>query len=467
MVTFKIRVRDWTNGNLISGATVTLYANGVNIGTKTTDANGETGWYSAPADSWITGTVTKSGYKTTNIEGFRLDSSYDGIAITVYMEPGESPPTPPPTKVQFRIRVVDEDTGTGIAGASVMLQANGTYVGTQTTDSSGYTGWWGVDENASCLVSITASGYATQQKTFTASRVIDGSTVILSITSSILKFRFYVKDYDTDNPISGVTIKVYANGSYVGTYTTGSTGFTPFIEVDRSTPNISGTAEKTGYNTYTFSFDARQYNNQSYVILLMARKIQFKIKVRDWNTGNVISGASVTIYADGNNLGTKTTDANGETDWFTARVNAYITGTVTASGYKTTSITGFYLNETYDNKAITVYMELVSPPYPYPKFVNAYILYNGAPYYPGETVDVAVGDSIEAIARVKNEGESGTVYFWVYDANTNQILKSTSKTMAKNETSDLSISLTLATGSYRLSLRVGNTLGNSTDSRGG
>jgi len=87
------------------------------------------------------------------------------------------------------------------------------------------------------------------------------------------------------------------------------------------------------------------------------KKIKFKIRVRDYETGDTIPGAKVVIYADKNKVGEQLTGSDGVTpDWFYVKEGAWVTGTVEKKGYVTANIEGFYATKDYDGQTITVYL---------------------------------------------------------------------------------------------------------------
>ncbi|MEM1562922.1 MAG: hypothetical protein QXV75_08075 [Candidatus Bathyarchaeia archaeon] len=93
-----------------------------------------------------------------------------------------------------------------------------------------------------------------------------------------------------------------------------------------------------------------------YVNVGVSDKVLIRYRVKDWSTDQPVSGATVTLYADGTLVGTKTTDENGETDWFSVKVNSWLTGKITKSGYADYDITGPYITPEFDNQTFTVFM---------------------------------------------------------------------------------------------------------------
>jgi len=286
---------------------------------------------------------------------------------------------------------------------------------------------------------------------------------------SKIRFKIKVRDYDTGNVISGAKVTIYADGSLVGTKYTNTYGETDWFEVEENAW-VTGKVEKSGYITTEISgFTATSTYDGDTLTVYMRKEtvyIRFKIKVRDKDTGNTIANAMVKIYADGSLVGTKYTNTYGETDWFTVKEGVWVTGEVTASGYKKGTISGFYATSTYDGKTITVYLEKELPPNPYPKFVSGYMICGGKTIYKGQSAEINEKELVTAKARIRNEGRSGNVYFWVYDYNSGRIIKYTSKYVGYNEESDFELTFNLDAGDYRFAIRTGYELGNYTDSIG-
>jgi len=197
--------------------------------------------------------------------------------------------------------------------------------------------------------------------------------------------------------------------------------------------------------------------------LNVIKKTKFKFKVRDKETGKTIAGATVTIYADGAFVDSKTTNSYGETDWFEVTGDPWITGKVTAPGYKDYDIEGFYAH-TVKDQTVTVYLEPTLPPHPVAKIKEAWVEdEHGNKCYEGGSLTVTEGEEITAKVKVKNEGKEGTIWFWIYDYNEGGRIAQTSKYFYANETQDMELTVRLTEGEHRLSLRVGHELDNPDD----
>lgn len=82
----------------------------------------------------------------------------------------------------------------------------------------------------------------------------------------------------------------------------------------------------------------------------------FKIKVKDFDTGELLEGVSVRKYADEVDIGTKETDADGLTGWFEADIGSWITGKTTIEGYNPYIPLGWHFSEDLNGETITEYL---------------------------------------------------------------------------------------------------------------
>jgi len=170
-IKFKVKVRDYDTGNAISGAEVTIYADGSLVGTKYTGSNGETDWFEVEENAWVTGNVEKSGYITTDVKGFTATYTYDGDTITVYMRKKE-------VYVRFKVKVRDKDSGETIKSAMVKIYADDSLVGTKYTNSYGETDWFTVKEGVWVTGEVEKPGYKKGTiKGFYATSTYDGKTI--------------------------------------------------------------------------------------------------------------------------------------------------------------------------------------------------------------------------------------------------------------------------------------------------
>ncbi|TFH08702.1 MAG: carboxypeptidase regulatory-like domain-containing protein [Candidatus Thorarchaeota archaeon] len=131
-------VKKTGTSTVLSGATVTLYGNGVYyLGSTSTDSNGNFNFYKIVSThySYVKAQVSKSGYQTTTKNAYNVDDNFN--FGTIYL-------------AQLNAHYVsgyvkNDQTSNPVAGVEVMIygSADGvedpyTYVGSTTTDSNGY-----------------------------------------------------------------------------------------------------------------------------------------------------------------------------------------------------------------------------------------------------------------------------------------------------------------------------------------
>jgi len=104
---------------------------------------------------------------------------------------------------------------------------------------------------------------------------------------------------------------------------------------------------------------------------------------------------------------------------------------------------------------------------PYPSIVDAYMEYDGNKLYAGNSVEIREGTELKAVVTVKNEGFDGKVFIWIYDYETDEIVKSKEVYMEAGEEETYELTFVPEVGEHRYSIMVGLELGTYTDSVGG
>jgi len=183
LVKFKIKVRDRTTGDPIKGAVVTIYANGRSLGSKSTNEYGETDWFYANLNDWITGEVSKEGYVKVTISGFYATQDMDGKTITVYLTPEE-------VKGKLILKVIDI-WNKPVKGAKVSIydSASGMWISVGNTDEDGVV----TTELAYGSYRIKAEHptYGSKVQVITVDEKEEYATIVLGSERASIKFIIY------------------------------------------------------------------------------------------------------------------------------------------------------------------------------------------------------------------------------------------------------------------------------------
>lgn len=310
-----IIVVDSTGATAITGATVTM---GTGIPTACIESGSNAGFYGCPYSPSSTAgdyTVSKTGYLSASgtFTSARSSNSSAELNTTVALTVGTDAST---SSSNILVRNASGSYMTGLTTPNFSNSCG--LVITAVSESSTKTGYYTLNfdqDNASCTVSATVSGYVTAS---TGTFAVDGpstikdGTIILTYGNTLT-----VKDSSTGAAISGATITTTPSYTCTETTTSGTYG----CVVPLST-TISYSVSKSGYGTATGSFTGTRSSDSSAALTSSV------------NLSATSYGVTLTESSDS----TTVTEA-GSTDNYTIALNAAPTSDVTVTITPDTQVT--------------------------------------------------------------------------------------------------------------------------------
>ncbi|MCL2352785.1 MAG: carboxypeptidase regulatory-like domain-containing protein [Firmicutes bacterium] len=237
------RVTDQSTGAVISGATVSLYVNGVIAQQKLSDNNGNFSFTGvAPGSNCnIEVGYPAMGYGTSKSAGFTVSANVTGLAAALQKTVNAS----------LTGYVTSSANNAAISGASLTLKNSaGTTVGTATTDAYGAYTITGVAAGSYSL-NVTAAGYGSNAVSVTLSGVALRQDVKLSRTGYAINGTVNLGYASVGANVNNIQIKLYINGinasNVVDTTYTNSSGVFTFSGLANGVYYAVATASQYGY----------------------------------------------------------------------------------------------------------------------------------------------------------------------------------------------------------------------------
>ncbi|MCP3995892.1 MAG: hypothetical protein GY722_12635, partial [bacterium] len=318
VMSFGGTVRDSSNNSPISGASVSWGGY-----FTTTSSSGSYNFSNLPCGTYLL-TVSKGGYQTST-------QAYSPTCHTSNIKNVDLDPE----SMSFSGTVRDLGDDSPISGASVSWGGHST-----TTNSSGFYSLSGLPCETHTLT-VSKSGYQTYSSTYTptcnSSNVKD-----VDLTPSLMSFIGTVRNASTGQPISGASVSW---GGY--STTTSSSGFYSFSYLPCGTHTL--TVSKSGYLTYSATYTPNCLQSNVKNVDLTPYSTAFSGTVRNADTYQGISGASVSWGSY-----STTTSSSGSYSFADLPCESY-TLTVSKSGYQTYSAT--YTPNCLQNNVRNVYLE--------------------------------------------------------------------------------------------------------------
>ena len=363
--TITVYVRDAETNALLSGATVS------GVGKSGTTGAAGAVKFTNIALGTHTFTASKTGYNSGTGKG-TITATAPTTTVTIYLTkeaPAGGQEDDYPVTGGVTIYVRDASTYALLSSAYVSGSGYGGY-----TNSSGYVSFSGLDYGSHTF-SASKSGYYGNSGTATISSTNTSPSITIyltpiedeeeeeeTVTGSIT---VYVYDSETGSAISSATVSGAGT-----TRTTNSYGYTSYSGL--STGSYSFTASKSGYNSSSGSTTITTSSTSKTVYIYLTPEVSIPttgsitVYVKDANTGNYISGATV---SGGGYSGT--TNSSGYKSFsgmsfgsytFTASKSGYSSnsGSASISTSNTSNSVTIYLTPTPTSGTITVYVKDVS-----------------------------------------------------------------------------------------------------------
>ena len=328
-------IRDTGSGAAIAGATVSVFNGLTQLGTTTTDANGDY-TLNVQAEDGYTVQVSAPGYATLNQNSVTVA---ENATTTLNLQA---------TSTQGTLEGVVRNfvSGLGIAGATVNVYDGAALIATTTTDANGnYT--VDVDAGNDYTVEVDLAGFVPPNYN-SVDVVADETTTLESIL--LIPDTFVgdgtvsgtIRDSLSALGVAGVTVSLREGlntqaGAVVTTGTTDGAGLFSIANV----PVGYYTAElaKAGYVTafvFIYSLGGQVTGDQNASISLVTPLTQGTLAgvVSDSVSGLGIAGATVNVYNGATLIGTTTTGANGNYSLNVPAGSGYSVQ-VSATGYTT------------------------------------------------------------------------------------------------------------------------------------
>lgn len=296
--------------NPLSGATVRLTGNGESR-TAYTNAYGDVVFSDLPTGTY-TVEASKDSYETVSQEVTVVSDQTDTVTIAL-------------TKLAtINIRVTD-GTNT-LSGVTISVTVNGQVI-TKTTNSQGLATFKLPSFN-SYDFTLTKEGYHTK----TITRWVNDGTELSTESLTRQTGNAAITVTDRTNPLSGATIRLTGNGEDRSA-TTNDTGEASFTDVPTGTYTFE--ASKDGYTNGTADVII-SYGNTATATIALRQIVDATITVKDYDTGELINDATVSVTVNGQVI-KKTTDEAGIAT-FTQIPAGYYTFIVIKAGYSTSSL---------------------------------------------------------------------------------------------------------------------------------
>ncbi|WP_344813567.1 Ig-like domain-containing protein, partial [Chitinophaga oryziterrae] len=337
-----------------ANSTVTIYSDGVSVGTTTADASGN---YTYTFTTSLTDGTHAITVTATDATGNVSDAS---AALTVTVDTTKPVTPAAPVKVSGNDKPVI--TGVAEANSTVTIYSDGVSVGTATADASG-------NYTYTFTTSLTDGTHAiTVTATDATGNVSDASaalTVIVDTTKPVTPAA-PVKVSGNDKPvITGVaeansTVTIYSDGVSVGTTTADASGnytYTFTTSLTDGTHAITVTATDAAGNVSTAS-PALNVTVDTTKPTTPAAPVKVSGNDKPVITGVAEANSTVTIYSDGVSVGTTTADASGN---YTYTFTTSLTDGTHAITVTATDATG---NVSDASAALTVTVDTTKPATP-------------------------------------------------------------------------------------------------------
>ena len=319
----------------IEGATITSTAEGAELFTTTTAADGtyEASFTVEDEPSEITVAATAEGYEDAEqtvafAEAMTADFALDAVDSS--------------TEASISGTVTDEDTGDPIEGASITGAAGGEELFSTTTGSDGTYGATFTVEDEPTEITLTASaaGYEDEEETVAFAESMTADVALQPVdTSTEATISGVVTDGETGDPVEAVTVKGEAQGTELFSVTTAADGsYAATFTVEEEPDELAVTATAGGYEEgqQTVAFGEEMTADFQLQPVDTSTEASISGTVTDEDTGDPIESAAISGLADGADLFSATTNSSGtyEASFTVADEPGEITLTATADDYE-------------------------------------------------------------------------------------------------------------------------------------
>ena len=303
-------VIDANTDGAIEGATITSTAGGAELFTNTTAADGtyEATFPVADEPTEITVTATAEGYE----EGQQTIAFAEEMTADFQLEPVDTS-----TEATISGTVNDGEAGDPVEAATVKGKAQGTELFSATTAADGsYVATFTVeDEPSEITVTATAEGFEDAEETIPFAESMTAHVALQPVdTSTEATISGVVTDGETGDPVGAVTVKGEAQGTELFSAITAADGsYAATFTVEEEPVELTVTTTAEGYEEaqQTVAFGEEMTADFQLQPVDTTTEASISGTVTDEDTGDPIEGASVTGEAEGADLFTATTAADG------------------------------------------------------------------------------------------------------------------------------------------------------------
>jgi hypothetical protein len=293
-------VTDTVGAKVVAGAQVILSRSGGGGATfrdtTVTDAQGNFGFDSIPANSGYTVAITATGFTNRSLNNQTVPAG-DTLKLAI----GIAPPLPPGL---VRGTVTDTVNNKVLAGARVIFSrfgGGGSFNDTMITDAQGKFAFDSVPANTGYTVAVSLTGFVT--RTLNNQTVPGGDTLLLNVNMAPIllgTLTIFAADSADSAALKGASVLARLNSTTSRTGTTGDNGLISFDTV--AAGNYSVTVSIAGYIAKSVSVSMGNGENDTgkiYLTKIAEGNSKTLTGIVKDSTGKAVEGATVQLVIGG------------------------------------------------------------------------------------------------------------------------------------------------------------------------